>query len=119
MTKKIEKPKKCKLTKAQRAWATCTQTLIKQAPLSLTKRCQLIKQRFKQDIHRTTLRNYYRRSNITYRQPLRSLQTTMSPEVLRDEWLNFIQYLLQRMWAGKVIYFFDETSTCLWEKLGR
>ena len=58
-----------KLTPAQRAWATSSQTLIEQAALSLQKRTRIICTRFNTTIHCCTLRNYYKASRVSYRRP--------------------------------------------------
>ena len=110
---------KWRLTEAQRAWTCDRLTLIDHASLSLDQRCQAVRVRFGQTIHKTTLRNYYKRAGVSYRQPLRNLATSMSPELLRENRIRFIGHLLQRLRAGRTIWYFDETTTNLWERISR
>ena len=67
-------------------------------------------------MHRSTLRNYYKRAGITYRQPLRALATSMGPDLLREYRVRFIDHLLQRIRVGRRIFYFDECTTNLWER---
>ena len=40
----------------------------------------------------------------------------MEPEVLREYRVRFIDHLLQRIRAGRRIFYFDECTTNLWER---
>lgn len=70
-----------KLSQEARDWATHPNTLLRQAPLCLEARCREIRERFRDEppIDPTTLRNYYKMAKIKFRQPLRNLDTTLSP----------------------------------------
>ena len=68
------------MSKEIRDWATHTKTLLRQAPLSLEARCREIRERFGPgaQIDPSTLWHYYRMAKVKFRQPLRSLDTTLS-----------------------------------------
>ena len=100
-----------KLSAAAIRWATSTQTLLRQAPLSLEARCAEIRDRFGENarIDPTTLRNYYRQAKIRFRQPLSNLDTVLTDDQLRERRITFLEHLMQRMRVGQRIWYMDES----------
>ena len=63
-----------------------------------------------------SLRHYFLEAGIKFKQPLRSLATSLSESQLRDRQVEFLHYLMNFIHYGTKIWYIDETSTSLWEQ---
>ena len=87
--------------------------------MGVDRRCRELQRRFGVRIGCTTLRTYYKEAKIKYRLPVRSLDTSHSPDALRQMRIDFLQQLLRHIQSGQQIWWVDQTSTNLWERLHR
>lgn len=108
-----------KLSAEAISWATSATVITEHRSLTLEQRCVKINEKFAVSIGRTTLKNYYKAAAISYRYPVRSLDTAWSEEQLRSRRVNFLYQLHHHVKNGTTVWWADEMSTNVWERLSR
>ena len=84
------------------------------AHLSLDARCAILKSKFKIEISRYTLANYYRELKIGYLKTHSSFYSSRTEEEMVQLRVEFIKKIVKQMKRKKEIIFMDETSTNMW-----
>ena len=84
------------------------------AHLSLDARCAILKSKFKIEISRYTLANYYRELKIGYLKTHSSFYSSRTEEEMVQLRVEFIKKIVKHMKRKKEIIFMDETSTNMW-----
>ena len=84
------------------------------AHLSLDARCAILKSKYKIEISRYTLANYYRELKIGYLKTHSSLYSSRTEEEMVQLRVEFIKKIVKHMKRKKEIIFMDETSTNMW-----
>ena len=110
---------KTKLSASQIAWATSKPVIVDQVGLSLKQRVAAIGNKFNVAISPGTLQNYYKAAAIKYRYPARSLDSAWSEEQLRPLRVNFLYQLHHHVKNGTIVWWADQMSTNVWERLSR
>jgi hypothetical protein len=84
------------------------------AHLSLDARCAILKSKYKIEISRYTLANYYRELKIGYLKTHSSFYSSRTEEEMVQLRVEFINKIVKHMKRKKEIIFMDETSTNMW-----
>ena len=84
------------------------------AHLSLDARCAILKSKYKIEISRYTLANYYRELKIGYLKTHSSFYSSRTEEEMVQLRVEFIKKIVKHMKRKKEIIFMDETSTNMW-----
>ena len=84
------------------------------AHLSLEARCAILKSKYKIEISRYTLANYYRELKIGYLKTHSSFYSSRTEEEMVQLRVEFIKKIVKHMKRKKEIIFMDETSTNMW-----
>ena len=84
------------------------------AHLSLDARCAILKSKYKIEISRYTLANYYRELKIGNLKTHSSFYSSRTEEEMVQLRVEFIKKIVKHMKRKKEIIFMDETSTNMW-----
>ena len=80
--------------------------------MTLTERCQDIRQKFRVELTPCTLRQYYARQGVQFKAvDNHSLNKLGNQAQIRAQQMQFVMTLRN---CGKKIYYLDETSVSLW-----
>ncbi|MFN7881036.1 MAG: hypothetical protein ACK5NI_00915 [bacterium] len=84
------------------------------AHLSLDARCAILKSKYKIEISRYSLANYYLELKIGYLKTHSSFYSSRTEEEMVQLRVEFIKKIVKHMKRKKEIIFMDETSTNMW-----